>query len=184
MGFNFPTFTENNVSFGPGRAYLGAAGATPTVDIGGITEDGIDIELESEVRHITQGNPKLKAYTFIQAQGVMITLRRIEWDLIRMPYGLGAGNTTSVSASDTLTFGGDPIAKRCAIQIVHQMAQPGQTLTANIWRCVAESGFNIALGQDEHTFEFKFAAQRVTTDWASASLGTTAELIQIIRQKT
>ena len=48
MPLNLPTIDRDSISFGPGRLFLGAAGTTPTTDVGAITEDGITVEFASE----------------------------------------------------------------------------------------------------------------------------------------
>ena len=184
MPLNIPSYTENNFSFGPGRLFLGAAGTTPTVDVGAITEDGISIEPVNEVRDIRQGNPKLPIYTFSQQQDVLVKATGIEWNLLTLPYALGAGNTTSAAGSDTLTYGGDPLVKKVALHVQHQMAVTGNTLDVYVWQATMNgTPPTFGLGHDEHQFSMEFKAQRVTTDWAGASLAATAQLMKIIRTK-
>lgn len=182
MPYNVPTVTTNDISFGPAVLFLGAAGTTPTTDVGSITEDGVTVEITSEKRTITQGNPKLPIYTFSQAQGVMVKVTGIEWNYSNFAAALGAGATTVSGSEETFSFGGDPIVTRQALHIQHFMAQSGNTLNLYVWEVVSESGLNLPLGHDEHSFELSFIAQRVTTDWASASLPATQQLMKIERQ--
>ncbi len=181
MPLNIPVFSENDFSFGPGILYIGAAGSTPTEDVGAIGEDGVQIEITSEKKTLTQGNPKLSIFTFTQAQGVMIKLTSIEWDFRDMTSILGAGLTTSAGGQDTFAFGGDPLVSRVALRVEHQMAVSGNTLYANVWRAVSEGGLNIALGQDEHQFAQSYMGHRTTTDWAGAALDFRAQLFQLVR---
>ena len=129
---NVPSYSTSNFSFGPGRVFMGAAGTTPSTDVGGITEDGVKITVTSKKKDIFQGNPKLVVYTFAQEQGAMVELSGIEWNQNLFEYGLGAGTTTSSASSDTLSFGGDPLVEQVAIHVQHQMAIPGHTLNAYI----------------------------------------------------
>ncbi len=181
---NVPSYSTSNFSFGPGRLFLGASGTTPSVDVGGITEDGIKVTVTSKKKDIFQGNPKLVAYTFSQEQGVMVELSGIEWNVTSFAYALGSGTTTSVSASDTYVFGGDPIVDSVAIHVQHQMAVPGHTLNMYVWKAVSDGDLEIGLGHDEHKFPYKYKAQRSTTDWAGTSLGEDAQLMKLYRQKT
>jgi hypothetical protein len=181
---NIPTVTEDNFAFGPGILKLGVAGATPTVDIGSITEDGISIEITSEKRDITQGNPKLPVYTFSQAQGVTISATGIEWSFDNFANALGAGTTTEDVAADTFAFGGDPLVSQVAIQVEHVMAVTGHTLTVNVWKAVSNGGLTLPLTHDEHQFEYSWKALRSVTDWAGGSLDYKSQLIGITRQKT
>ena len=184
MPVNIPTFNTNNISFGPGRLFLGAAGATPSVDVGAITEDGIKVTLSSKKRHITQGNPKVKMYTFIQEQDVMVELSSIEWNVNNMQYALGSGNTTSSGSEDTFSFGGDPIVDKVAIHVQHYAAVAGHTINGYIWQAVSDGDLELNLTHDEHKFPYKWTAQRVTTDWAGTSLAYDQQLMKIVRQKT
>ncbi len=181
---NVPSYTTSNFSFGPGRLFLGAAGTTPSVDVGGITEDGVKITVTSKKKDIFQGNPKLVIYTFAQEQGAMVEFSGIEWNQNLFEYGLGAGTTTSSASSDTLVFGGDPLVEQVAIHVQHQMAVPGHTLNAYVWQAVSDGDLAINLGADEHKFPYKYKAQRVTTAWDGATLATDAQLLKLYRQKT
>ena len=192
MPLNIPSGTKNNISFGPGRMFLGAygtgysaTGITPTTDVGFISEDGISLEITSEKKDIVQGNPKLVEYSFTQAHGVMATVTSIEWNMTKMAWALGgqAGTTsgTAPAGGDVFKFGGDPINIELACRIEHQMAITGDTMNIDIWRCMGESGFSIALGADEHSFEFKFKAMRATKSWTGTDLPSYAQLIQFKR---
>ena len=184
MPLNVPTVTTNNISFGPGRLFLGASGTTPSVDVGAITEDGIKVSPMSAKRHIMQGNPKTKIYTFSQEQGVNVELSGIEWNVNLLQYALGSGNTTSVSASDTWSFGGDPIVDKIAIHVQHYGATAGHTYNCYIWQAVSDGDIELNLTHDEHKFPMKWTAQRVTTDWAGTTLAYDEQLFKFYRQKT
>lgn len=183
MPLNLPNYTENNFSFGPGRLFLGAAGTTPTVDVGAITEDGITIQPENATKDIFQGNPKMIVHTFNQQQGVMVNATGIEWNFTNLAYALGAGNTTSSGSEDTFAFGGAPLTKKVALHVQHQMAVTGHTLNAYIWQAVSNGNPSLPLTHDEHQFALSWKAQRVATDWAGASLATDEQLMKIIRVK-
>lgn len=183
MPLNLPTYDENNFSFGPGRLFLGAAGTTPTVDVGAITEDGIVISPENTTKDIFQGNPKTIVYTFNQQQGVIVEATGIEWNFTNLAYALGAGNTTSSGTEDTLTYGGQPLTSKVALHVQHQMAVTGHTMNAYIWQAVSNGNPVIPLTHDEHQFALSFKAQRVATDWSGAALGTSAQLMKIARIK-
>lgn len=184
MPVNVPTYTTSNFSFGPGRLFLGVAGTTPSVDVGAITEDGIKVTMSNKKRSITQGNPKLKVYTFSQEQDVMLEISGIEWNVTNLTYALGSGNTTSISAEDTMAFGGDPLVEVVAGHVQHYMAAAGHTLNAYIWRMVSDGDVEMNLTHDEHKFPYKWVAQRATTNWAGASLASDEQLIKVQRQKT
>lgn len=181
MPLNIPSGSTNNISFGPGRVFLGAAGATPTTDVGYISEDGITIEVQSERRDIVQGNPKLVEYTFSQTQGVMVNLTSIEWNLIGLSRIFGAGVTTSTASEKTIAFGGDPLVEQMAVHIEHQMAVTGNTMNAYVWKAVSDTSLSIPLGADEHSFEIALKAQRSATDWNGAALAYNEQLVKFER---
>jgi len=181
MPLNIPSGSTTDISFGPARLFLGVAGATPTVDVGFISEDGVSLEISNETKDIVQGNPKLIEYTFSQTQGVMVNVSSIEWDFDSFQRAIGAGITASAGGVDSFTFGGDPLIAQVAIHIQHQMAVSGNTLNCYVWKAVSESGYGITMGADEHTFEYKWKAQRATTDWASNVLSYREQLVKIER---
>ena len=184
MPLNVPTFTTGKFSFGPGRLFIGASGATPTIDVGGITEDGVKITLGSKKKDITQGNPKMPCYTFSQEQSCEIEVSGIEWDVDTFLYALGAGNTTSTGAQDTFAFGGDPICSTVAILIEHYMATCGHTLDAYVWQAVSNGDLEMSLNHDEHKFPYKWKGQRCTTTWAGVALAYDEQLFKLVEQKT
>jgi len=181
MPLNIPTGSTNNISFGPARVFMGAAGTTPTTDVGYIGEDGVNIELTSEKKNIVQGNPALIEYSFVQTQSVMVNFTSIQWDFDNFKFALGAGVTTSGGGVNTFSFGGDPINILTALHIEHEMAVTGNTLNIYAWKAQSESGFNIPLGQDEHQFEFSFNLLRASDSWDGAALPAEQQLLKIER---
>ncbi len=181
MALNIPSVNRDDISFGPAVMYLGAVGATPTVDVGAISEDGVTIEITSEQRDIMQGNPRLIEMSFNQQQSVMVRVTSIEWNYQNMQYVLGGSISTS-STSERFSFGGEPCPSEVAIKIVHQMCRTGDTLNVYVWRAMGEGGLTIPFGQDEHSFELNFKAMRATNDWSGATLAADAQLLQIHRE--
>lgn len=180
MPWNVPSYDTDNISFGPGVLYLGPAGTTPTTDLGAITEDGITLVPTREHREIVQGNPKIPILSFDQSHGFMVRATGIEWDVDKIAKGFGAGQTTLSGSADTWAFGGNPIPHQVAIQIDHAMPQTGNTMTAYIWKAVAEGGTELPLTHDEHQFGYSWMALRATTDWAGNALGQNEQLAKII----
>jgi hypothetical protein len=184
MPLNIPTGSVNDISFGPAKLFIKpwatAAMGTPDTDVGYISEDGVSVEITSEMKDIVQGNPKLIEYTFSQTQGVSVTLSSIEWDFNNLVYALGAGVTANGSTLK-YSFGGDPLVSAVALNIEHQMAVTGNTLNLYVWKAVSESGVSFPFGADEHTFEYKWKAQRAETDWGGTALASNTQLLQILR---
>lgn len=182
MPLNLPTITRDDISFGPARLFMGAAGATPTVDVGAISEDGVTVEFASEQRDIMQGNPKLIEMTFIQQQSVMVKLTSIEWNFNNLARALGAGNTSASGTFEKFAFGGEPCVTELALHVQHQMCRTGDTMNIYVWRAVGEGNVTLPFTHDEHSFELSFKALRSATDWAGNSLASDEQLIQILRQ--
>lgn len=182
MPLNVPTYDSNDFSFGPGVIYMGAAGSTPATEVGAITEDGVSLEVTSEKKVITQGNPKIPIFAFAQAQGAMVKFTGIEWDFDKLAKALGAGTTSSGGGSDSFLFGGDPIVTSYALWVQHQMAVTGQTLNLYVWKAFAEAGMAINFNQDEHQFPNSYVAMRSTTDWAGTTLTYRQQLFKLVRQ--
>lgn len=182
MPLNLPTVTQNDISFGPGRLFLGAVGATPTVDVGAITEDGVTVEFAAEQRDITQGNPKLVELTFFQSQSVMVKVTSIEWNFDSLAYALAAGNTSSSGTFEAFAYGGEPCVTEVALHVEHEMCLSGNTVNVYVWRAVGEGATALPFTHDEHQFEYNFKALRASTDWASNSLASDEQLVQILRE--
>ena len=182
---NIPTYTENNFAFGPGIFKIGphttSAGTAGLVDVGAITEDGISVEITAEKRDISQGNPKIPVFVFTQAQGVNLSVTGIEWNFDNFAKALGAGVHTTTSTEESFAFGGDPLVTQLALQVEHQMAVTGDTLTVNIWKAASNGGLTLPFTADEHSFEYSFKALRSATDWDGNSLAYTSQLMQIHR---
>ena len=182
MPYNVPTVTTNDISFGPAVLYMGAAGATPSVQVGSISEDGVSVELTSEKRYIAQGNPRVNYYNFSQAQGAMMKFTSIEWDFDNLTYALGAGVTAVSGSEKSFSFGGDPIVQQVAIHAQHYMAVSGNTMNVYMWTATSDSGVTAPFGQDEHSFEYSFTALATTTAWdGSTALTDTTRLIKFER---
>lgn len=185
MSFNAPTTNKTRTSFGPAIIFLGATGATPTVDIGGIrTDDGVTCEVTNEVRDVMQGNPKLSDFVFSQAQGFDVMFTSIEWNFDTFLKAFGSGDRVVVGAttSDSFQWGGDPIMEEVALRVQHIMPQTGHTLYVNVWRAVSKQAPNLPFIHDEHPFEMAFRALKATDDWAGGSLLNGNELFQVFEE--
>lgn len=202
MPLNIPDGRTNNIAFGPARVFMGAwkdpsvtsnlgvgvNGTTPTFDVGFIGEDGVNIELTSESKSITQGNPALIEYSFVQTQSVAINFTSIEWNFRNFRLALGAGVTAGIGAAAGTTaqsfqFGGDPLNVLTAIQIQHQLAVTGGTLNIKAWKCQSAGGFSIPMGSDENSYEFSFNVLRAKKDWTAEGLGYNKSLISVERNE-
>jgi len=182
MPLNLPTIDRSSISFGPARLFMGVAGTTPATDVGAITEDGISVEFASEMKDISQGNPKLTELSFIQSQSVMVKVTSIEWDFDALNYALGAGNTSASGTFEAFSFGGEPCPTEVALHVQHSMCRSGNTLNVYVWRAVGEGNVSLPFTHDEHQFEYSWKALRAATDWASVTLASDEQLVQILRE--
>lgn len=182
MPLNLPTVTRDDISFGPARLFMGAAGATPVLDVGAISEDGVTIEFASEIKDIMQGNPKLIEFSFIQSQSVTVKVASIEWDFTKLARALASGNTSASGTFEKFAFGGEPCVDEAALHIQHQMCRSADTVNVYVWRAVGEGNSSLPFTHDEHKFEYSWRAMRATTDWAGVTLASDEQLIQILRQ--
>lgn len=181
MPLNIPSGTAANVTYGPALLFVGATGATPSTDVGFISEDGISVELATEMGEISQGNPKLPEIVFNQAQSARVVLTSIEWDMDRFAEALNAGNTTVTGTEETLSWGGEPCPTEVAVHVQHQMCSSGDTMNVYVWRAVGEGGLVLPFVHDPHNFEFAYKALRATTTWAGVSLPSNEQLIRVER---
>jgi hypothetical protein len=181
MPLNLPTVTRDDISFGPARLFLGAAGATPSVDVGAISEDGISLEFASEIKDVMQGNPKLIELAYIQQQSVTVKVTSIEWNFDNLKRALGAGVTSATGTYEKFTFGGEPCPAEVALLVQHQMCRSGDTLNVSVWRAVGDGNTTLPFTHDEHKFDYSWRAMRSATDWAGNSLASDSQLVQILR---
>lgn len=182
MPFNLPTTTTNNISYGPGRLFIGPTGATPSVDLGAISEDGLSVEIAAEKRDIMQGNPKVTILSFTQVQSVRLLATSLEWNFDNLSFALGSGNTTVSGTVETFAFGGDPAVAQVALRVEHQMAQSGHTMYINLWTAQSDAGVTVPLTHDEHAFEYAWKAIQSDTNWAGVTLDQEEQLVQFSRE--
>ena len=187
MAYNVPLVTQNNISFGPATVkmgtYIAGSACTPAVDVGCLSEDGVNIEITSEKRYINQGNPLSAVYAFSTTQGVKVSFTSLEWNFDRFIDALGAGNTDfPVVGDENFKWGGDPLVTSVGLLLTHYMAQSTDTMTVNIWKTYSDMGLTIPFGQEEHAFEMSFTAANATVGWdGSTPLAVTNELIEFLR---
>jgi len=180
---NVPSYNSNNISLGPGILYVGLAGTTPTIDVGAISEDGIEITVSQEFLEVFQGSPKQLIKQFKTDEGMEIVATGIEWNLINLAFALGAGVTSSSASQDTFAFGGDPDTDLIALKIEHTLPS-GNTISIYVWQAQASGEWSLSLAQDElSTFPYSFKALVSTVNWNSTALPVGEQLFKIVRQK-
>lgn len=172
--------TTSRVSFGPGVIAVGVTGATPTTNVGYIGDDAIELEWNSELGEITQGNPKIPFLQFARAQNFFVRWTSIEWSANRLALATGAGVTTINSSNEIMDFGGDPSPAQIAILVQHRKATVAHTINVRVWTAGPETGqVSTQLGDDPHGFGTAFKALRSTTDWAGNTLANDSQLVRL-----
>ncbi len=182
---NVPGYTTNNISLGPGVLYIGPAGATPSLDVGAIAEDGMEFTVTREYLEVFQGSPRQRIIQFVTDEGYELVVNSIEWNLMNLYYALGAGVTSSSASQDIFSFGGDPATANVAVKVTHTLPT-GQTMSFYLWRCQPSGEWQLSMKQNEiQQFPFSFAGLISTMAWDGVTaLGSGSQLFRIIRQKT
>lgn len=183
MGYNVPTGTDTNISFGPAIVYIGTSGATPSTDVGYIrAEDGVTWEVTREVSPIEQGNPLMAILHYDTRHAARVTFNSIEWNYNRMIEALGSGTTNLSGDLQTLTWGGDPTPTKYAMVIEHASAQSSHTHYLDLWQVRSAEGFSVTLSGEPHSHPRAFSCERVTSNWAGAALSRGNRLFRYRRQ--
>lgn len=168
------------VSMGPAVIFVGAAGSTPTADVGLIGDDGAELEFQAEMGDLNAGNPMLTIMRYIKAQSVFLRVPSCEWSSNRLAYALGAGATSLSAGNEIFRFGGTPCPHEVALHLQHRKCTAAHTINVRIWKATTETGgLSVKFGADHHQFPFAWKGLRSTTNWAGGSLANTSELVEI-----
>ena len=180
---NVPVYDADNISIGPGIVYIGPVGATPTVDVGAISEDGMEFTVSREYLEVHQGSPKVLIKQFVMGETVQLKCNTIEWNLFNLAHALGAGVTASTAAKDTFDFGASPDTAEVAVHIQHSLPS-GHTISLYMWRAQPSGEWNNVMKQDTlHNFPFSLKALQASTEWDGSALAVGKQLFRIVRFK-
>lgn len=183
MAYNVPTYDSARFSFGPGVLYMGAPGATPTIEVGAVKGDA-EFSVERTRLEVRQGSPQSLIKTYAIEESVMLKMTGIEWKLDNLAYVLGAGVTGASGAEETLEFGGDMDTTTRALRYIHR-APDGSTIDLHIFKAEGAGQLAIALKEtDIHEFPIEFNALEGTVDFENAALADNKKKFKIIRTKT
>jgi len=179
---NTPAGTVNNVSIGNAVVYFGAAGATPTDDVGFLADDGVSVSYATEVVDVTAGFPRVPIRRFIQSVTTTLSVTTIEWDLATFQQALiGTLNTTA--ALETLAVGTDACPGEITGRIVFQMPCVGDTITIDFWRLQSDGNLNLGFeGTSPHQFAYNFQSLLATEKWDATPLTADVGLFEIRRE--
>lgn len=172
--------SSSRFSAGPAVIAVGVTGATPSSNIGYVSDDPIELEWNVDMGEVSQGNPMLPFFQFAKAHNFFVRATSIEWSASRLAYATGAGVTTIDSNNEIMDFGGDPSPSELAILVQHRKFTAAHTVNARIWKAGPETGtVSTQFSPDGHGFNFAFKALRSTTDWAGATLATDSQLVRL-----
>ena len=175
MAYNVPSYDTTEFSFGPCVIYMGAAGATPTTDVGGI-RSGATYELTRTLVDIKQGNPATLVKTYVTEESGALTVTSLQWDFTNFARALGVTPPTT----DIFDFGGAITVQEVAIKIVHE-DPAGATYEFYLWKARGGERLAFNFGDDPHEFEYTFNSIIATTDWANNSLSSGNQLFRLYK---
>jgi hypothetical protein len=177
-GYNLPSYDVKNLSFGPGIAYLGAAGTTPSTDVGAV-DPGMTLSVARTILDVLQGVPKRLIERFATQEMVDFEFAGMEWNLDRLQKALGAGNYSVAGDTQTLKFGGSLTFEDLAVRFIHQTAKGG-TVDLKIWKCKPSGEVSIEFGDDLHKIPFKATAIAADENWGGEALGDEEMYYEIV----
>lgn len=178
MSFNMPTIVENRLTFGPGRVLLGAAGATPSTDVGAV-DPAMTITLKRTIMDLFQGSPKQLVKRVASQEECDVEITGLQINLVNLQRAIGAGE---LSDSDKIfEFGGDMEFDDLALRFQHQ-TPAGGTYLIDIWTVNGSGEAAMTFGDEWYKFTMKFSAQNSATDWASQTLADKKKMLKITVQ--
>lgn len=188
MPYNLPSFDTNRFSIGPCIVYLGAAGSTPTVDVGAV-ESGATLTTTRTKEEIFQGFPKTLVAQFATQETAALKLSGIEWNVTNLMYAMGAGSTTVAANQEVLDFGGQITFTEVALHVVHRTPN-GWTVNIYIWQAQGDGSIEMNFGDTHHKMPYTFNAKvpwsnslRACVDWNNTTLVDGKQLFKIVIEK-
>ena len=188
MPYNLPSYDTTRFSIGPCLLYLGAAGATPSVDVGAV-ESGATLTTTRTKEEIFQGFPKTLVEQFATQETAVLKISGIEWNVTNLVYALGAGTTTVSSSQEILEFGGSITFTDVALHLVH-VTPNGWTVNIYIWKAQGDGAMELNFSDTYHKMPYTFNAvvpwnnsTKQAEDWNGASLADGKQLFKIVIEK-
>lgn len=182
MSYNVPSYDSTRFTFGPGILYMGAPGATPSIDIGAVKGDA-SLDIERTLLEVKQGTPHSTVAQYAVEESIVLKVTGIEWNLNNLAYCMGAGITSVSGANEVLEFGGDMGMNNRALRYVH-IAPDGSTIDMHIFKAQGNGKLNISMKEkDFHEFAFEFEALEGSVDFTNAALASNKKKFKIIRTK-
>lgn len=159
MGYNVPTVTKDNFSFGPGVLFAGVAcGTCPMVDVGAV-RSGAELGITREKITVEQGSPYQRITDYVIRETVTLTVTGIEWNFNNLQRALGAGRLASPGGDRRFRFGGDMGVCSLSLCFRHHTAE-GDEVWVKLWCAQGNGEITVAFGDDIHEFPYGFTAMQ------------------------
>jgi hypothetical protein len=166
----------SRLSFGGGILYVGAAGATPSTDVG--YARGAQLSVTRSKLTVLQGVPRTFITQFANEESIQLQFTGLEWNLDHLQKLLGAGRLTNPGAATAMGFGGDINFSQVAVRYVHQLPG-GQTAECKIWKGLGMGEMQLNFGEDLHEFGYTFQAIDSATRWDGTANQSDERLLRI-----
>lgn len=157
MGYNVPTVTKDNFSFGPGVLFAGVGcGLCPTIDIGAV-RSGAELVITREQILVEQGSPYQRISSYVIRETIVLTVTGIEWNFDNLQRALGAGVLSDENGDKRFRFGGDMGICSIPLCFRHHTAE-GDEIWVKLWCAQGNGEITITFGDDIHEFPYGFTA--------------------------
>ncbi len=169
MPYNLPQFDTRKFSIGPSVVYIGAAGQTPTIDLGAVT--AVEIKATYEMNKFFQNIPATAtAYRFKSVE-TAVTFKGLEWDLSKIRRVMGGYYVETLIGGHTIQelYGNFEYADPVSLKVVHETPN-GIVITIDVYNAYpgGNDGFHFTHALHEHSYTFHAAAS--ATDFAGNAL--------------
>lgn len=180
---NTGTIQSEKILFGSATVFLGAAGFTPVVDVGPLTDAGLAIEVTREQKHLRAGTPKSIVKSFTTQSDCVMTFAALEFDMSRLDLSLGGGTyATNVSMGDTVgetyVFGPSACGSEVSVMAENEDSCNGRIFRFKLWKAISVGGLSLALNE-EAPVAYEFQGVPVSEDWDLNALPSGKDLFRI-----
>lgn len=180
MAYNVPNYDTKKFTFGPGRLYLGAVGATPTFEIGQVKGDA-SLMVKRTSLDVLAGSPQTLIQQYAVKEEISLKVTGIEWNFNALAQILGAGTTALTGVTETFEFGGTMTISERALLYRHIMAD-GSTLDIEMYRVQGSGEIEASIKEaDMHELSYEFVGLEGTTNFANAALAAGKKMVKLVR---
>jgi hypothetical protein len=169
MPTNLPNFDVQRLSIGPAVIYFGAAGTTPTTDLGAVR--GADLKIAIETTKFLVGMPAVPSWYRFKAAEITLTVKGLEWNLNKIRRAIGGYylETTQGNLYTETLYGNFEFVDPLSLRLVH--ATPyGSTIIVDIFQALPGGADQYSFGYNVHEIPYVWHAVSTTYDWAGNAL--------------